>query len=1204
MVYKLLIAALAWSALVQGHCHAQSKHGEKQLRNLHYTADQGDFLLVDGRYRFNRALYGDHRASRVEAGDLPEFALYLPGMGGNLQFVIARNGRYKKLIDADRIETRYRAGKMTYRIHDELLGGGSLNLTLLAQYAAEGLVLEMSGDRVDPKTLLYSIYGGASGKTFSRNGDIGADPESNFYLLPAYATGNIFDVKKTGFSLRYTGKRNEEQFVHGDFGGAVNVVLTDAEVLEQLHDLERHKPAASPIICAKYEAFSEPVYIQVAKGRGQGSRATNDELAVLFKEADHARRALANRIKLRTPDAHINNVGETLALAADAIWESPSYLHGAVAWRMRLNAWRGAYSADALGWHDRAREHFSAYLRSQVLEPATGPVVMDTTLHLARHIEEMGTSVFSSGYVSRNPNNNRVPHHYDMNLVFFDQLFSHFDHTGDKAYLKEAWPSILRHLAWEKRNFDTNNDGLYDAYCAIWASDGLQYSGGGVAHSSAYNYRANRAAAALAGILGIDAQPFTAEADKIAKALKTRLWIADKGHFAEFEDLLGNRLRHDSPGLWTIYHIADAFLLDDFESYQNTQYIHNHLPHIPIQVKEQTESHLYTLATSRWQPYTWSINNVALAENLQAALAFWQSGRQEDAYLLWKSNLIESMYHGVSPGNFQQLSHYDAFRGELYRDFADPIGVASRTLVEGLFGVVPRLMQQEIHVRPGFPRSWNFAEIDLPQWQYKYRKTDRGMHFDIRTQFKQKLKLKMELPISFKHVKSVTVNGEDVLWKLKSTAVNGPVILFETAASYNFQVDIDGEGTLDPAETVVFEHPYHEGFILPLGEGEHMGEIHDPQQLVRAHRGNRFQMQPECRKGTFFVHIKAGQMSFWRAVDISLVAPVQHHFLTTDKKQQLHLKNNGVAACNVLLTAPTFQREIALPPGGEGLLEIPADMLSKGTNDFALSVGEIKWKISTTIWELPHQQHYIQQDLSGFYNARVNQIFQQHYLSPRPVGPTLQLPWQGIGNWCYPLTMAQIDDQGLMDARKDEVATYLGIPFLIKGAQHNIIFASQWDNYPTQLDIPLSGRAAKLYVLMAGSTNPMQSQIVNGKIRVQYKDGHESILELHNPSNWWPIEQDYFNDQYAFDLPDDQIPYRVKLKTGELYRGGSLSRYDDIKGYTSRAVDGGSATILDLPLDPSKELKSLSLVSEANDVVIGIMAATLLKANGQQPINK
>ena len=180
---------------------SQSKNWQNNERELHYKEDKGDFLLVNGKYRFNRALYGDNRASRVEAGDLPEFALYLPGMGGNLQFVIQKGNSIKKLIQAEKIETRYRPGSMLYEIKDPILGNGSLKLTVLAQTNEEGLVLKMETSTINSSTKIYAVYGGASGTTFSRNGDIGADPESGFYLLPEYCLNNQFQLNKNQFQL-------------------------------------------------------------------------------------------------------------------------------------------------------------------------------------------------------------------------------------------------------------------------------------------------------------------------------------------------------------------------------------------------------------------------------------------------------------------------------------------------------------------------------------------------------------------------------------------------------------------------------------------------------------------------------------------------------------------------------------------------------------------------------------------------------------------------------------------------------------------------------------------------------------------------------------------------------------------------------------------------------------------------------------------
>jgi hypothetical protein len=104
---KIIFAGLI---VLSSYSFSQSKNWQENERELHYKEDKGDFLLVNGKYRFNRALYGNNLASRVEAGDLPEFALYLPGMGGNLQFIIQKGNSIKKLIQAEKIETRYRPG--------------------------------------------------------------------------------------------------------------------------------------------------------------------------------------------------------------------------------------------------------------------------------------------------------------------------------------------------------------------------------------------------------------------------------------------------------------------------------------------------------------------------------------------------------------------------------------------------------------------------------------------------------------------------------------------------------------------------------------------------------------------------------------------------------------------------------------------------------------------------------------------------------------------------------------------------------------------------------------------------------------------------------------------------------------------------------------------------------------------------------------
>ncbi|RZK90510.1 MAG: DUF4450 domain-containing protein, partial [Hymenobacter sp.] len=153
-----------------------------ETRTLRYHPEGTDFVITNGDRLFTRALYGTHSAFRMETGDRPEFALYMPGMGGNLKFGLLANGQSKWLTAASTITARYRAGSRLYTIQDPLLGSGRLLLEVLALADAEGFIVKARFQDIKaPVTLLWA-FGGATGKKFSREGDMGPDPESNFYL--------------------------------------------------------------------------------------------------------------------------------------------------------------------------------------------------------------------------------------------------------------------------------------------------------------------------------------------------------------------------------------------------------------------------------------------------------------------------------------------------------------------------------------------------------------------------------------------------------------------------------------------------------------------------------------------------------------------------------------------------------------------------------------------------------------------------------------------------------------------------------------------------------------------------------------------------------------------------------------------------------------------------------------------------------------
>ena len=475
-------------------------HKRGTERRLQYLPDGDDFVCVNGENRYTRALYGSHTAWRLETSDRPIFATFVKNNCRNIRFLLRLpNGKVTPLESTTFCEARYTPGSRSYLLKEEAWGeNAELRIVVLPSMTEEHALWEFSGN-LPEGTIIEALVSPIRNPKLSRNGDMGADAPLSF------------DPAETG------------------------------EILQRLE-------------CALSTKGSTYIKIKVNTLELSGSK---DE----FLSWESERQALANRIRFVTPDPFINNIGGALSVAADGVWGTEEvWLHGAVGWRMPLSGWRAGYIGDVLGWHDRARKHFDNYAASQVTDvPCTRPhPAQDSALALARSVKEWGTPQYSNGYICRNPQRNNQMHHYDMNLCYIDELLWHLQWTGDLNYARKMWPVLTLHLAWEKRNFDPDNDGLYDAYASIWASDALYYNSGAVTHSSAYNYRSNRLAALIASKIGEDPTPYQREADKILTAINKRLWLPKAGHWAEFQDFMGYRRVHESAGVWTIYHALDS----------------------------------------------------------------------------------------------------------------------------------------------------------------------------------------------------------------------------------------------------------------------------------------------------------------------------------------------------------------------------------------------------------------------------------------------------------------------------------------------------------------------------------------------------------------------------------------------------------------------------------------------------------------------
>ncbi len=1061
-----------------------------------YRPTDTAIVCQNGTRFHNRPLYGANLPSVVLSGDQPCLRLaYGQAVCGDLMLAIKRGQQTVWLHDFDHRQTTFKPNRTSWQLSDSRLEGLELKLEVVpwAEGAGFAVRLEVLGSQLEDELLW--VYGGIKPKVES-NLLWTLDPNEHPELTekgfdPSGCKENVFSVLETHFSVLHP--QGESSGVVGFFPAGYELNLVDANLWTDPTFLENPTQLAllkHPLLAGRLTIPSDALYWSI--GQPNSEHLTRKPKTDFEAGQARAERQLQT-VVCRTPNAFLDRVMDASNASMDALFYPPAFVHGCMAWNIPFLGWRIRYGPTAYGYSSRVISEAKHILPHQVQDSSLHGFQSDSKL--LQCLQSHDSRFYGLGRISI------YAEFYNMQEVYFDQLIHTWRWTQDAELEALLLPALELHLEWQRECFDPDDDGVYESYLNVWASDSVWYNGGGTAQSSAYAYTGYLAAAELCERAGLleRADLHRSRAEKIRTGVLESLWIIERGHLAEYRDALGLKRRHDIACLYTIFLPIDAAMLTQIEAWQNLHYTEWGLERVAVEGGE-------LCWLNNWVPYEWSVRELDFADTLHLALAYYQSGRGRDGYKLLTGVVHESAFRSTSPGTINIAPHFPSRGLEPHRqgratDFADGVSLFGRVVLEGLFGLRPNYPQGMVICAPQFPDDWDSASIKTPEFKLEFLSANGESTYALH--LSRAARVRWILPLLCEQVLEVTLNGQPVPFTLEPGYGDTRLTLESEIATTSATVCVRWEGQREALKPILLEG--FAGETVTQFWTDELTALENPQMCLvgveqQAH-GFRATLGESIGKHLVLARLEHLGCLRYQPLEIQILAPIQ------------------------VLIEPSPSTE----------------------------------------------QHWQPLEIGAYFNADLRTIYQQSYLSPRPETCSAQLGTDGYSPWTYPFWNIKppiLEFDNVIPDRQGWLWSEARVPFLWSESGLNACLTSRWDNFPTQIDLEISAVGRNLYVLVSGTTNPMQVGIANAALHLTYADGSTDSAALIHPDNYLSLSGRYDWDIDAFALPNP--PPQVQL------------------GKHIRAV------VINCPLRPNLELVQVSLECLSQEVVVSLLGLTVV----------
>ena len=611
--------------------------------------------------------------------------------------------------------------------------------------------------------------------------------------------------------------------------------------------------------------------------------------------------------------------------------------------------------------------------------------------------------------------------------------------------------------------------------------------------------------------------------------------------------------------------------------------------------------------------------------------AYFKAGNVKEAFNLLDT-AIPNVWNNYLPGGGAILADGIVGTGSLAYDHGQSLGLFSRAIVEGLFGIEPDMLEGIITITPNFPSTWDHASIKHPLIDYSYINKDNRIVIKLNPH--KKAKVVLDIPVSNIEPLSLTVNGKSGSINLKDALLRSKCVVEIPYSGKETEVVLKYKD-IDKVK-LIYSYPAagNEKYTVKIKNGQILS-IDDPQGILE-----KVNIEDDSLSGiisgskgehTFFAKVKQGSISYWLPVNLKIVEPITTEIKlskeNTETAYVAKLINNteqkieGALSTNISGQEDTDQ--IVLEPHGTVTINhllstATIKKLVPGKNPVYVTIkGDRKysWTSELTDYNIFKEYHIVADDfmknvkvinIDKLFNDELDNLFKHKYTKCSV--PT----YDGIGlydgrfpgdsaepiydaNYKGPLKYGiygknkangangydmfntwqvdKLDDKYIRDKVTDGIyTTSIEVPFSQKKEGNNTAFISLWENFPNEITVPdINQKARKIYLLLGGTCVTNNTYMPSAEITVNYSDGSQQKVELTHPINYDCIVREPFAQE---GIAESFGP--------EIY----INRMD-IKMRLH-------VNVLDILTNPNKIISTLKFKCSAIETIVGIMGVTLV----------